>query len=214
MQMESIKLSPKRNGKGYISSYSVSISNKEAQLCGLESRRIIKIVDVDNGQIIIKSRRFSLTEDVIEFVMQLKNAVAAETEQIDHAYYSDSRVRTMSEMLRQFADDQTGKVARPARKAFVNYLQGLSLEMITDLVLLMYLGRDYDCNMNMAPGEERFLEFYDRYGYIVYGKRKDELIDILDEKEPLTMYLKVGLKILNAPMGTSLSTITHNWNDM
>ena len=68
--------------------------------------------------------------------------------------------------------------------------------------------------MPLPIGEERFLEFYDRYGYIVYGKRKDELIDILDEKEPLTMYLKVGLKILNAPMGTSLSTITHNWNDM
>lgn len=214
MQMEPIKLSPKRNGKGYISSYSVSISNKEAQLCGLESRRIIKIVDIDNGQIIIKSRRFSLTEDVIEYVMQLKNAVVAETEQFNHIYYADSRVRTMPEMLSQFIDDQTDKVARPAREAFVDYLQGLSLEMIIDLVLLMYLGRDYDCNMNVAPGEDRFMEFYDRYGYIVHGKRKDELIDILDEKEPLTMYLKVGLKILNAPMGTSLSTITHNWNDM
>lgn len=214
MQMEPIKLSPKRNGKGYISSYSVSISNKEAQLCGLESRRIIKIVDIDNGQIIIKSRRFSLTEDVIEYVMQLKNAVVAETEQFNHIYYADSRVRTMPEMLSQSIDDQTDKVARPAREAFVDYLQGLSLEMIIDLVLLMYLGRDYDCNMNVAPGEDRFMEFYDRYGYIVHGKRKDELIDILDEKEPLTMYLKVGLKILNAPMGTSLSTITHNWNDM
>ncbi len=214
MHMEPIKLSPKRNGKGYISSYSVSISNKEAQSCGLESGRTIKIVDLDNGQIIIKSRRFSLTMDVIEYVMQLKDAVVAETEQFDHVYYGDSRVRTTPEMLRQFVDDQTGKVARPARKAFVNYLQGLSLEMIIDLVLLMYSGRDYDCNMNVEPGEERFLEFYDRYGYIVHGKRKDELINILYEKEPLTMYLKAGLKILNAPIGTSLSTMTHNWNDM
>lgn len=214
MHMEPIKLSPKRNGKGYISSYSVSISNKEVQLCGLKSGRIIKIVNADNGQIIIRSKRLSLTADVIESIMKLKNAVVAENEQIDHIYCADSRVRTMSEMLRRFVDDQTGKVARPARKAFVNYLQGLSLEMIVDLVLLMYLGRDYDCNMNVAPGEDRFLEFYDRYGYIVHGKRKVELIDILDEKEPLTMYLKVGLKILNEPIGTSLSTMTHNWSDI
>ena len=180
----------------------------------MESGRTIKIVDVDNGQIIIKSRRLSLTMDIIEYVMQLKNAVVAETEQFDYVYYADRRVRTTPEMLRQFVDDLTGKLARPARNAFVNYLQGLSLEMIIDLVLLMYLGRDYDCNMNVAPGEDRFWEFYDRYGYIVHGKRKDELIEILDEKEPLTMYLKVGLKILNAPIGTSLSTMTYDWNDM
>ena len=110
-------------------------------------------------------------------------------------------------MLLIFTDDHTDKVVRPARKAFVNYLQECSLETVADLVLLMYLGRDCDCNMNSAPGEERFMEFYDRYGYIVFGKRKDDLIDMLDEKEPLAFYLRTGMQILYAPIGTSLSTI-------
>lgn len=214
MKMEPIKLSPKKNGQGYISSYSISISNKEAQMCGLAKGHIIKIVDTDSNQIVIKSKGFSLTMDTIEHVMQLKRAVIAENQQIDSAYFADSRVRSMSEMLNQFVDDQNGKVNRPARTAFMNYLQELSLEMIIDLVLLMYLGRDFDCDVNVAPGEPRFLEFYDRYGSIVYGKRKDELIDILDEKDPLAMYLNTGIKMLYAPIGTSLNTMSHNWSDM
>ena len=52
MLVGAIKLSPKTNGKGYVSSYSVSISNKEAQECNLAGRRLIKIVDQERKEIV------------------------------------------------------------------------------------------------------------------------------------------------------------------
>ena len=56
MPVESIKLSPKKNGKGYVSSYSVSISSREAQECSLVGKPVIKIIDSNSGEIIAKKQ--------------------------------------------------------------------------------------------------------------------------------------------------------------
>ena len=88
------------------------------------------------------------------------------------------------------------------------------MENVVDLTLLMYLGRDMDCNMNLAPGKDRFLEFYDRYSDIVCGRSKEELVDDVLEKTPLLMYLRTGYRLLFAPVGTSADTISHNWDEV
>ncbi len=209
MKMTSIKLSPKKNGKGYASSYSVNISTGEAQRCNLETGRVIKLVDTERKQIIIKSKEVLLDRNVINHIILLKRAAIAEEEQSANQYRSSSGRMTSEEAARYFLDRHTGKINQVASTEFIHYLQSLSLEMIADIVLLMYMGRDYDCNMSISPGDERFLEFYDRYQYIVEGRTKDDLIVILDEKDPLPMYLETGLLLMNASIGVSIDEMLY-----
>lgn len=59
MQSKSIKLSPKKDGYGNISSFTINISVKEALSLGLINEdksinTIVKIVDTANNQLIIK----------------------------------------------------------------------------------------------------------------------------------------------------------------
>jgi len=54
-----MKLSPKKNGKGFMSSYSINIGSLEAQSVGFldennQPLEIEKIIDPENKQIIIK----------------------------------------------------------------------------------------------------------------------------------------------------------------
>lgn len=203
MSIESIKLSPKKNGKGYVSSYSVNISNKEAQDCRMLGKRIIKIIDPDRGELVIKAKRFTLTIEMLKKIAELKELEKEESKCIDSLYCADRDIMSMSEAFSQFMDEQAGKIKRPAYQQLEAYLLSLTMENIVDLALLMYLGRDMDCNMDTNPGEDRFLEFYDRYDDVVCGKSKEELVDIVLEKTPLLMYLRTGYRLLNAPQGNT-----------
>lgn len=214
MSIETIKLSPKKNGKGYVSSFAVSISNKEAQECGLFEKRIIKIINKNRAEIIIKAKQFTLTVDMLKKIAELKEQEKVEGEHIDSLYCADSRCMSMKEALNLFADEHSGKIKRPAYHQLESYMLTLSMENIVDLTLLMYMGRDMDCNMNTEPGEERFLEFYDRYDDIVCGKSKENLVDMILKKTPLLMYLRTGYRLLNAPKGTSIDNFFHNWDEM
>ena len=75
MKIKRIYLSQKRGGNGYISSFSVSIGKNEAQSCGFiqDDRPLLmcKIIDEENGQIIIKPKRISISKDLIEKAIQL-----------------------------------------------------------------------------------------------------------------------------------------------
>lgn len=214
MPIESIKLSPKKNGKGYVSSYSVSISNKEAMDCQMAGKRIIKIIDKDRAEIIIKAKQFTLTIEVLRKIAELKEFEKAEQAVIHSQYCANGNIMTAAEALKLFEDKHTGAIERPAYHELKGYLLTLSMENIVDLSILMYLGRDMDCNMNTNPGEDRFLEFYDRYDDVVTGKSKKELVDIILEKTPLLMYLRTGYRLLNAPKGTSIDSFFHNWDEM
>lgn len=214
MSIEAIKLSPKKNGKGYASSYSVNISNKEAQACRMVGKRIIKIIDPNRGEIVFKAKQFTLTIEMLRKIAELKELEKEESKNIDSLYCADSNVMSMSEAFNQFIDEQTGKIKRPAYQQLESYMLSLTMENIVDLALLMYLGRDMDCNLNTNPGEERFLEFYDRYDDVVCGKSKEELVDIILEKTPLLMYLRTGYRLLTAPKGTSVDSFFHNWDEM
>lgn len=214
MSMEPVKLSPKKNGKGYASSYSVSISNKEAQTCGLAGKRIIKIIDNSQAGIIIKAKQFTVTLDMLRKIAKLKELEKEESRRIDSLYSFDADCVSLKQAFTRFRDEQRGKIDRPARQELEKYLLSLSLENIADLALFMYLGRDMDCDMGKEPGEERFLEFYDRYNYIVCGKSKNALVEIILEKDPLLMYLRTGYRLLNAPIGTSVDSFFYDWHEM
>lgn len=58
MKTKPIKLSPKKGGNGYISSYTINIGVAEAKECGLLDDKgnplpVVKKIDRDNKQIII-----------------------------------------------------------------------------------------------------------------------------------------------------------------
>lgn len=210
MPIEAVSLSPKKNGKGYISSYSVNISNSEARECNMIGKRIIKIVDPNSGEIIIKAKEFSLTIEILREIVKLKNLEREESE----LRCDDNRGISIQRAFEMFKDEQLGAIGKTAHRRLEEYLFSLSAENILDLALLMYLGRDMDCDMDTNPGEERFINFYDRYGDIVNGMSKEGLIYMILEKVPLVMYLRSGYRLLTAQKGTSIDSFLNNWNDM
>ncbi|MDX8416972.1 hypothetical protein [Absicoccus intestinalis] len=61
MHTKSIKLSKKKDGRGYITSYTVNIGTAEARECGLVSTdgspiELEKVIDTEHGQIIIRKK--------------------------------------------------------------------------------------------------------------------------------------------------------------
>lgn len=59
MESKPIKLSPKKGGNGYVSSYSVNLGIKEVQACGFFSADgtplpLEKVIDVESGRIILQ----------------------------------------------------------------------------------------------------------------------------------------------------------------
>ena len=114
MPVESIKLSPKKNGKGYASSYSVSISSREAQECSLVGKPVIKIIDRNSGEIIIKAKGFTVTLEMLRKIVELKELEKEEQERISRRYYANPKIVTMPEALNRFADEQSGKISYPA----------------------------------------------------------------------------------------------------
>lgn len=214
MQIEAIKLSKKRNGKGYCSGCSISISNKEAEECGITNGEIIKIIDPENGQIIIKRKAFTVNLDMLKTIVSLKEAEKFESSEIEKKYLSQPGRCSAQEMIAMFVAEQSGEIQRPAQKSLESYLMSLSVENVADIALLMYIGRDMDCNMTYKPGIERFLEFYSRYRDIVCGVSQEVLVDMITEKLPLLMYLRNGYRLLYAPTGTSLDEFGHNWDEI
>lgn len=61
MTVKPIKLSPKRGGNGYISSYSINLGASEVKRCGFIDEEgnplpIEKYIDTENAQIIIRAK--------------------------------------------------------------------------------------------------------------------------------------------------------------
>ena len=208
MHIESVKLSPKRGGNGYNSSYSVSIGAKEAKACGLAGKRIIKILDETNCAISFKPKQFTVQQEVVNEVIRLKKNEAKENDRISEKY-AEKHDWSYTEMVQLYIDEASGKVARPEKEKLKKFLLSVPIEMLCDLVLLMYIGRDYNVDMSVKPGEERFLKYFDTYNYIVLGRDKHELANKLMEKTPLIKYLKTGFKLIYAPEGTDIYEILY-----
>jgi len=214
MYIESVKLSPKKGGNGYLSSFTFNIGSKEAAACGLVGKRTIKIVDESKGTITFKAKHFTVTPEIVNEVIRLRDAERKEESIIDHqylkreestsGYYSDKWTVDMGKLYR---DEYEGKVNRPQRDELKKYLFRLPIETLADLVLLMYIGRDYDVDLDKEPGEERFIDYYDYYSYIVVGSDPDILTNILMEKYPMSQFLETGLYLLNAPKGSDIDEL-------
>lgn len=214
MKIESIRLSPKRGGNGYLSSYSISIGRKEVEACQLTDKRIIKCVDEESQKIIISAKQYCLTPDLIYAICQMKRASTKEYQLIKSKYCADPHCISMADRSAFWNTLHSGKELNLSEQSLMTFLSNLPIETIADLVLLMYMGREFDADMNQEPGEKRFLEFYDRYNDMVLGREKDELIQILMEKTPLPIYLESGVRILNAPRGTCINDLPDlDWSE-
>ncbi len=218
MHIEAIKLSPKKGGNGYTSSYSFSIGSKEAAACGLIGKRLIKIIDEEKGSVSFKAKHFTVNQEIIDQVIRLKEIEQAEDDQIARKYatrFDESSSGetiedwSLGDMFRLKMDEVEGNVVRPDYQRLEKYLLSLPIETLADLTLLMYIGRDPIVDMDTDPGEERFLQCYDDFKYIVLGVDADTLVDILLEKAPLIKYLKTGVAILSAPKGSDVDDLLY-----
>lgn len=198
MEIKKIKLSIKKGGNGYASSYSVNIGSSEAQICGLISTTepvlLCKVVDNENGQIIIKPKRYTLTEDVTQKV------ILAATQ---YREIAEAETKSESLVIRGIIDitdiQKPDESVRKAEAELEKMLMDLSYEEITDLVTLMLMGRDNDADMTLES-TKRFLDYW-RY-LLDQGvfHDKERLIDYMVEKIPLCEYLQRGLEILKKPV--------------
>ena len=198
MEIKTIRLSAKRGGNGYVSSYSVNIGSNEARTCGLVSKEkpviLCKVIDDENGQIIIKPKKYTLTNEVIQTVI-----LAAERLNDD----SDLQVETMSSMIRGIINiaDVSGpdEEVRKAEAELEKILMDLSYEEVADLVTLMLIGREDDADMRLEK-DERFLDYWRYLSEEGVFNSKEWLVEYMIEKAPLSEYLKRGLEILGKPV--------------
>ena len=197
MEIKKIKLSAKRGGNGYVSSYSVNIGSNEARTCGLISEEqpilLCKVVDDENEQIIVKPKRYTLTDEMVQTVISAANDPQnASNLQIQAVPHKHEGIIDMSDIPEPNQD------VRKARAALEEVLMSLSYEEITDLVTLMLIGADKDADMTLDRAE-RFLDYW---AYLSDGNlfnSKESMIAYMMEKRLLAQYLQSGLDILNEP---------------
>lgn len=214
MRMESIKLSPKKGGNGYVSSYSVSIAQSEAKLCHLPRQHVIKIVDTEKQEIIIRAKHYTLTSEIIQTVCKLKRLHNQESNSNRKALFKDTLLISLEEYGKIQESQASGELPSDAERNLKQYLADLPLETLTDLTLVMYMGRQFDADLEKAPGEERYLEYFERYGSSVLGQEKEVLEEVLFGKIPLPSFLEAGERILFAPKGTDVNDLPRlSWSE-
>lgn len=198
MKIKRIYLSQKRGGNGYISSFSVSIGKNEAQSCGFiqDDRPLLmcKIIDEENGQIIIKPKRISISKGLIEKAIQLADNWYSESLQ------SGVTIWNAKEIWEDFmVRHKCETVNPPAEQALLDFLLGLSIEEISDLATLMNIGRNYDANINL-PSVDRFIDYWEYVSPLIPDSF-EELVEYLMEKLPLAEYLRKGVLFVKLPVG-------------
>ncbi len=181
MEIKQIRLSPKRGGNGFISSYSVNIGIREARECfgseDLSQAPIVKLLDPQSRQIILRRKEYTLTREIVDAVCSLA---------------ADSR------RLNQSDKDPVLQQARLHDERYYTYLLSLPLEALTDLVTLMCMGRDQDVDRQLAPAQ-RFLHAWqqlEQYGTFSLGP--DALASQLMYDLSLDEHLHAGLAFMDS----------------
>mgnify|MGYP003304628638 FL=1 len=209
MEIKKIKMSPKRGGNGFVSSYSVNIGSTEAKECGLVDdtvqKVIVKVVDPDNHQITIKEKHYTLTDEILHTVMDystksneltLKMELGLPSTQV----YDGYRVIDLSEIPIPGLDTDNpyANELRVLDKEFYEYLLSLPYEALTDLITLMYMGRDADADMTL-PSAQRFADYWAYMENIgCFSEGREAIASQVMDKTPLVQYLQNGRKILFA----------------
>ncbi len=207
MEIKKIKLSPKKGGNGFLSSYSVSIGIKEAEACDLAcagtEKTIIKIVDTQNRQIVIKEKQYTLTKEIIDTIINYarrvralnklvwENAPSAQRHGkgyvINMAAYIDVKLKRNSPYI-----DECDELKRE----FHDYLLSLPMETLSDVMTLMYMGREKQVKYELPP-KERFIEYWvylDSIG--AFGQGQKAIASQIMEKSPLAEYLREGQNVM------------------
>ena len=207
MEIKKIKMSPKKGGNGFVSSYSVNIGSNEAKECGLVDtgvqKVIVKIIDPDNQQIIIKEKKYTLTDKILQTVMDYSARYNELDTQMIHSLpdtktYGEYRALSMSDMLElKFGHDNPyADEFHAFKKEFYQYLLSLPYETLTDLMTLMYMGREQNADM-MLPSIHRFTDYWtclERGG--CFDEGHVAIASQIMGKMPLVQYLQKGLEIL------------------
>ena len=200
MEIKKIKLSAKRGGNGYVSSYSVNIGSNEARTCGLVSAEhpilLCKVVDDENEQIIIKPKRYTLTNETVQSVISTADQLRK---------ISDLQLGSVPCVIQGIIDisdiPEPDEDVRRAEAELERVLMDLSYEEVTDLVTLMLIGREDDADMTLE-GPERFLDYWGYLSERGVFKAKESLVNYMVEKMPLPEYLRKGLEMLEKPVRT------------
>ena len=211
MEIKKIKMSPKKGGNGFVSSYSVNIGSNEARECGLvdagTQKVIIKVIDPDNQQIIIKEKKYTLTDEILQTVIDYSVRSNELNTQMELSLpgtevYGGFRTVSMSDLLavKFGTDNPYANELHALDKEFNQYLLSLSFETVTDLMTLMYMGRENNADMTL-PTDQRFVDYWvylERIGCFEEGHKA--IASQVMEKTPLAQYLQNGRRILMEPV--------------
>lgn len=84
-----------------------------------------------------------------------------------------------------------------ADKNLRDYLFSFNRETITDIMTLMYIGRDKDIDDSLEK-EEQFLDYWEHlYDSNCFEGELCSLVNHIADKAPLHIYLEEGLLIIN-----------------
>lgn len=209
MEIKKIKMSPKKGGNGFVSSYSVNIGSTEAKECGLvddaAQKVIVKVVDPDNHQITIKEKHYTLTDEILHTVMDYSTKSNELTLQMELSLPSTQtcdgyRVIDFSEIPIPGldTDNPIANELHALDKEFYEYLLSLPYEALTDLITLMYMGRDADADMTL-PSMRRFADYWAYMENIgCFSEGREAIASQVMDKTPLVQYLQNGRRILFA----------------
>ena len=228
MEIKKIKMSPKKGGNGFVSSYSVNIGSNEAKECGLiddgTQKVIVKVIDPENQQITIKEKQFTLTDEILQTVIGYSTRTNELSEQMTHSLPNtqvgggylaidicDIPVPGLD------TDNPYANELHALDKEFYEYLLSIPYEALTDLITLMYMGRNQDADMTL-PSTQRFGDYWaylERTGCFREGA--DVIASQVMGKSPLDRYLQNGRRILmeavrTGPVVEGAESEEDNWN--
>ena len=101
-------------------------------------------------------------------------------------------------------DELLGRNEFPSETEFEAAINLLSDENLNDILLLAAMGETFDVNMDLKPGEERFLDFYLRHPELTEKSRNHNWF-ILKDKKYLPAAIRMGQMLLEMPTGTDIS---------
>lgn len=171
MPIEAVKLTEKKDVKKSTTSYAINISTREASICDMIGRPVIKILNPVTKELTVKAKALTVDESLI--------------------------------------DATCGKREKMSDAEFEKDLARLPVEVLVDLVLIMYIGQELNADMESAPGEDRFLAYFAQHKSLVNRKSEKDLAKALVNKVPVIRCLRDGYEILHLPKGADLCKWMH-----
>ena len=104
---------------------------------------------------------------------------------------------------RSAIDELLGRNEFPSEKNLEAAINLLSDENLSDILLLAAMGETLDVNMDLNPGEERFLDFYMRHPEMVENDRYCSWHAIKDKKY-ISAAIRLGQILMELPKGTDI----------